>query len=182
MNIPHFLESIHKGQKRKTGENYTSHLYAVRDILAEEGVCEKTILNSALLHDVLEDGGISKEYLSFRFGEKVSAIVEAVSKDTSWNTAYCKTKSYLDSIESSLAEHPESVLIKMADRLHNLRTIDGFSLKKKKEYLNETKECFIPLFEAVIRDTKIGTLKKALESLLKKLRNEVRLIEYRLSV
>lgn len=181
MNVDNFIEIIHKGQKRKTGDPFTSHLYAVRDILVQEGITDTTVLNAALLHDALEDTDVTREYLAFRFGNKVADIVFLISKTEDWNTAYCKVKSHLDLMEESWMKYPEAIVVKMADRLHNLRTIHGFNPEKQKEYIAETKECLIPLFERVLDHNKIGYFRKYITSLMKKLKTEVDLIEGRMS-
>jgi len=176
MQISDLLEHVHRGQKRKGGEPYTSHLYAVCDILKNEGIKEKTVLDTALLHDILEDSSISKEYLALKFGDRVADIVEFLTKNIAWNTAYCRTKSNLDEMEMIWGEYPEAVIIKMADRLHNLRTISGFSLPKQHDYLTETTECLLPLFTKILKKIQVGYFKKYMRGLLTKLKHESRSI------
>ncbi len=149
MDIEHFIEFIYEGKIRKTGEKATSHFDAVRDILIEAGIADKIVLDAALLHDVLEDTRISKNYLALHFGEKVADIVDSLSKHQYWHTPYCKLKNHIDTIEaSSLYSYSQEVLlIKMADRLHNLQTLHGFSPAKQQEYIQETYEYLLPLFE-----------------------------------
>ncbi len=169
-----FIEEKYGNQKRANGAFTTTHLYAVRDILDREGIKDEDILDAALLHDMIEDfPEISREELSKNFGKKVAEIVELVSKDPDWNTPYCKMKSNLDAMEHIAWECPEAILIKMADRLHNLWTLDGFSLEKQREYLEETKELLIPMFERILHQEENKKIKKYMQSLLQKLIQEV---------
>jgi len=167
----------HLYEKRKTGESATSHLYAVKKILEEAGVNENTILTAALFHDIFEDTLISKDYIAHKLGDEVTEIIELCSKDEYWNTAYCRMKSNLDEMESCWRAHPEPVLIKMADRLHNLLTIRGFIKEKQLSYVKETEQLLIPLFEKVINTTSINSCQKPMKYLLKKIKAEIINIE-----
>ncbi len=182
MNIEAFLEHIYKGQKRKTGENYTSHLYATKKILEEAGVTDETILKAALLHDIIEDTQISKEYLILKFGASVVRILELLSKEDMWHTSYCRAKANLDAMEASWVNYPEAILIKMADRLHNLQTIEGFGLKKQGSYLAESKNLLLPLFKGVLVRNNLGYLRNPIIKLLDRLECEIMEIEKRLYV
>jgi len=175
MNVHALINLLHQGQKRKTGEPYTSHLYAVRDILIEEGIRDKTILESALLHDTLEDSDITNEYLALWFGSKVAGIVDVVSKSPAWHTSYCRMKSNLNEMQLAWIQYPEAILIKMADRLHNLRTIQGFSQEKQQAYLRETKEHLLPLFQETLRHRSIASFSffQPMNSILAKLQHEL---------
>lgn len=178
MKAKNLIEILHSGQKRKNGEPYTSHPYAVSNILEESGVTDKTVLDAAILHDILEDNPkISREYLKHKFGEKIATLVDLISKDPTWNTSYCKMKSNLVHMEIEWMNHLEVVLIKMADRLHNLQTIGGFAKRKQKEYLEETKECLMPLFQEVLKRNHLGHLKKIMETLYKNLTTEIKKVE-----
>lgn len=174
MDTTTFIEKKYGSSKRANGAYTTTHLYAVRDILDREGIKDEDILDAALLHDMIEDfPEISREELSKNFGEKVAEIVELVSKDPDWNTPYCKMKSNLDAMEHISWECPEAILIKMADRLHNLWTLEGFSLEKQKEYIEETKGLLIPMFTRILRQEEDKKIKKYMQSLLQKLIREV---------
>lgn len=177
MNINALLEFLHKGQQRKTGDAYTSHLYEVHNILRKAGIKDKDLLDAALLHDVLEDTYISKDYLRLRFGERVAEIVDIVSKESFWNTKYLQMKGTLDEMEERWTDYPEAVLIKIADRLHNLQTIHGFKKEKRKEYMNETKELLVPMFQTVIHKKSFGRFQKPAELLIKKMEKEIVQIE-----
>lgn len=179
MNIQFFIHRAYKGKKRKTGDPYTSHLYAVKNILKEAGVHAEYILDAALLHDILEDTNFTKEYLAFRFGKKIADLVSVVSKIEHWNTSYCRMKSNLDYMEHSWKIHPEAIVIKMADRLHNLKTIYGFRNEKKKEYIGETENFLIPLFQKFLQEIDLGILKNPANNLLLQIENEVQDIQKR---
>jgi GTP pyrophosphokinase len=180
MVIKRFVEQIYAGRKRKNGEPVTAHLFGVREILVAEGVTEHTLLEAALLHDILEDTDLTPEYLALRFGEKTAKLIDMLSKNPCWNTSYCKMKSSMDEIEVSWLDYPEAMAIKMADRLHNLYTIDGFKKEKQQEYLEETIELLIPVFERTLKKNNLGYLKNVIFSLLKKLRDESLAIYQRL--
>jgi len=169
MQIDEFLDYLYGGKKRKNGEPAVSHCYAVRDILKAEGIREESILLAALLHDVIEDHYIHYEYVALRFGEKIARLVELLSKNPAWNTSYCRMKSAMDEVEKSWADHPEAVLIKMADRLHNLRTAEGLKLNKRHAYVTETYEILIPLFECAIKNNNTAYT-PIMRRLLKKIR------------
>ena len=153
MQITKFVEKVFAGKFRKTGEPYVSHLYAVHDILREAGVEDRYVLDTALLHDVLEDTSITKEFLEQNFGKVVTQMVVILSKESMWHTSYCKFKSYLYSLESCAIYYPEIILIKMADRLHNLMTIEVFDLRKQIEYIEETEYYLFPVFRKAMRFT-----------------------------
>lgn len=179
--VSYFIEYAHRGQKRKTGAKYVSHLYEVRDLLIEDGINDEDILKAALLHDVIEDTCISKSYLELRFGSKVAEIVSVISKDSFWKTRYCKTKAHVDAIEEKWIHYPEAVLIKMADRLHNLQTIHGFDANKRKKYLFETKNFIMPLFQKIMSDRRAGKYKKNMQNLFQKIGVQVQALSKSLS-
>ncbi|MDF2378604.1 MAG: HD domain-containing protein [Candidatus Gracilibacteria bacterium] len=147
MDAKVFVEHIYKGKKRRTGDPFVSHPYAVQALLRNAGVDDEEVLTAALLHDILEDTDLSKSYLAFRFGLRIADIVEMLSKQDFWTTDFCKMKSNMDEMEIGFGHHPEAVVIKMADRLHNLQTIEGFKPKKQQEYLYESTEVLMPVFD-----------------------------------
>jgi len=169
MSIECLIEVIHQGQKRKTGEPYTSHLYATRDILKDVGITNKIILTTALLHDSLEDTYLTKRYLEIHFGQRVADIVDFVSKKTFWKTKYCKMKGSMYEIETNWNSYPEAMLVKMADRIHNLKTLSGFTPEKQKIYIKQTKEILLPLFEKIIDRNNYGDIQKPLKKLIQKI-------------
>jgi len=171
------LQHLFGDKVRKTGDPYMSHPYAVKQILKDNGINDKNLLDAALLHDVIEDSHITSDYLKIRFGAKVSKIVDILSKKSVWTNSYCKMKSNLDQMSNEWVEHPEAILIKMADRLHNLQTIEGFKLEKQKEYIKETKDLLLPLFKSIIRQNNAVYLEIPLEGIYKELIDIVKRIE-----
>lgn len=180
MNIKAFIEFVYKDKKRKTGASASSHPIAVRQILLNEGITDEETLHAALLHDVLEDTYISKRYLEHHFGKNVSDIVESLSKRSEWNTSYCRMKGALDDMEMIVLEKPEATLIKMADRLHNLITINGFTIKKQRQYLNETEDVLIPIFKDILENNSLGLLTSPMKNLFKQLERQCKVIHKRL--
>ena len=174
-----FIGIVHKGQKRKTSEDFTDHLQAVRKLVSEAGIRDQYILDAALLHDTLEDGNITKEYLALRFGGKIAEIVDTLSKDDIWLTDYTKMKSNLDALELAWMRYPEATLIKIADRIHNLRTIHGFSPKKQLEYLHETTAYLLPLFQRILQQVNLGKLRHPVEHLVNTLEQDIKMIKNR---
>lgn len=141
-----FSQGAHSGQFRKTGEPYISHPLAVASILEELHLDAHT-LAAALLHDVVEDTDISSMEISERFGETVAELVDGVSK--------------LDKIESqtptdaqaenfrkmllAMARDVRVILIKLADRLHNMRTLGVMRPVKQRRIARETLEIYAPI-------------------------------------
>ena len=141
-----FSESVHLGQFRNSGEPYISHPLAVASILAEWRL-DSQALTAALLHDVIEDTVVSKDELLNFFGKAVADLVDGVSK--------------LDKIESETHEEAQAenyrkmllamsrdvrvILIKLADRLHNMRTLDSVSNHKRRRIARETMDIYAPI-------------------------------------
>ena len=171
MNITALLELVHKNQFRKTGDKYTTHLYAVRKTLEDGGIYDQDILNAALLHDILEDSELTKEYLELWFGERIANIVFHLSKTRKgiWNTNYCRLHGYFTMLEEFLHNYPEVILIKMADRIHNLQTAYVFPKEKLNEYINETEEILLPLFNQAIQTSKSSEFRDQCNRLLKQI-------------
>ena len=141
-----FLSIGHiKGRKEKR-RSYTSHLYAVKNILKEAGVHAEYILDAALLHDILEDTNFTKEYLAFRFGKKIADLVSVVSKLSIGIHRTVEWKVILITWNIHGKIHPEAIVIKMADRLHNLKPYMGFVTKKERIHW-QTENFLIPLFK-----------------------------------
>lgn len=167
-------KSIHAHQKRKTGEPYIIHPIEVAFILNEVGANEDTIC-AALLHDVIENKGkhkINNEYLINEFGKKIAKLVEILSKMKIWKTSYCRMQGNLTDLENGFHNYPEAIIIKIADRIHNLQSLHGFNEKKQIEYLDET-ECFLmPIFKKSAKKVKSEKNIKIIKQLIKKLEFE----------
>ena len=143
-----FGAEAHQGQKRKTGEPYIAHPVAAAEVLATLRLDADTIV-AAILHDVIEDTPIAKEDLASRFGQSVADIVDGVTK--------------LDQIQFKSREEAQAesfrkmllamvrdlrvILVKLADRLHNLRTIEGMAPPRRRAIARETLDIYAPLAE-----------------------------------
>jgi GTP pyrophosphokinase len=145
-------EAAHAGQTRKTGEPYFTHCVAVAQILAEMHLDAEAIA-AALLHDVAEDTAVTIEDLRAEFGGNVALIVDGVTKlkylpDTAIDKRSRSADRSLEYIRKmALAMHDDVrvILVKLADRLHNMRTLDAMSPEKQREIAKETLEIFAPL-------------------------------------
>lgn len=141
-----FAKKAHEGQKRKTGEDYIVHPVATMEILIDIQVDRDTLIAS-LLHDVAEDTKYSILDISETFGPDVARLVDGVTK---LNKIHFSSKEEVQA-ESfrkmflSMAEDIRVVLIKLADRLHNMRTIRYMSPEKQKEKAQETLDIYAPL-------------------------------------
>ncbi|MEE1037589.1 MAG: bifunctional (p)ppGpp synthetase/guanosine-3',5'-bis(diphosphate) 3'-pyrophosphohydrolase [Eubacterium sp.] len=137
---------MHNGQMRKSGEPYIIHPIAVAKILADIGMDESTIIGG-LLHDVVEDTEYTKEQLAEIFGDDVALIVDGVTKITNiqLDTKEAKQAETLRKMFFAMSKDIRVLIVKLADRLHNLRTIGFMKPEKIKEKCNETLEIYSPL-------------------------------------
>jgi (p)ppGpp synthase/HD superfamily hydrolase len=125
------------------------------------------------LHDTVEDTFVTRKYLEFRFGKQVSDIVFYLSKVNSWfNKNVSVVNQFLD-IENFWLTSPQIVLIKLADRLHNIQTIEGFGLLKRQKYLIETENNLMPLFVKIFTLVKDEYFHQKIDFLIGKLRFEL---------
>ena len=139
-------ESAHSGQVRVTGEPYITHPVAVACILADICMDCETIM-AALLHDVIEDTNIDRETLEQEFGEPVAELVEGVSKLTQIkfeSRAEAQAENFRKMI-LAVAKDLRVILVKMADRLHNMRTLDALAADKRRRIALETLEIYSPI-------------------------------------
>src|SRR3954469_9825179 len=141
-----FSEAAHAGQTRQSGDPYISHPLAVAEILADRHLDGQTLM-AALLHDVTEDTKVTKDEISDTFGKPVAELVDGVSK--------------LDKIEFQSAEHVQAenfrkmllamardvrvILVKLADRLHNMRTLGAVPPEKRRRVARETLDIYAPI-------------------------------------
>lgn len=139
-------ESSHEGQKRKSGEAYIIHPIEVSLILAELGMDEDTIVG-ALLHDVVEDTEISLDDIEEQFGKDIAIIVDGVTKltKTHFQTKKEQQVENLRKMFLAMGNDVRIILIKLADRLHNMRTLNYMSEEKKKEKAQETIDIYAPI-------------------------------------
>ncbi|MFX1534655.1 MAG: HD domain-containing protein [Promethearchaeota archaeon] len=140
-----FATEKHKAQKRKgNGEPYITHPIAVSLMLtaySEEIIC------AALLHDVLEDTNTSVEEIEQKFGSKIRILVQGVTKlpKSQFPSKIERDKKSWEKLEKDVQKEPNIILIKLADRIHNLRTIEALSPDRQRIKLKETLDLMIPL-------------------------------------
>ncbi|MBM6550584.1 RelA/SpoT family protein [Marinomonas ostreistagni] len=142
----YYAEQAHDGQKRKSGEHYVTHPLAVAFILAGLRMdCDG--LTAALLHDVIEDTGISREALAEQFGEGVASLVDGVSKLThlEFNSQLEKQAHNFQKMAMAMADDIRVIMVKLADRLHNMRTLDAMPAHKKRRIAKETLDIYAPI-------------------------------------
>lgn len=139
-------EKAHEGQKRASGEPYITHPLSVGLILAEIHMDKQTIM-AALLHDVIEDTGILKEKLSEQFGSVVSDLVDGVSKLTQieFKSRVEAQAENFRKMVLAMAKDVRVIIIKLADRLHNMRTIGVLPPPKRRRIALETLEIYAPI-------------------------------------
>src|SRR2546425_301523 len=141
-----FAARAHDGQQRRSGEPFIEHPFAVARILAELHLDEET-LAAALLHDVVEDTGVDAEQLKAEFGDEIAKLVEGVTKLTRiqfQSREHAEAENYRKMI-FAMAHDARVILIKLADRLHNMRTIEYLGKQKQLQKARETLEVYAPL-------------------------------------
>ena len=136
----------HKGMKRLTGDDFITHPLEVTKILMDLNVDDTTIIAS-LLHEVINNGNKTYEDLVNDFGEDIAKIVLSVSKinKLELNNDSASASIYLRKILVGLSEDVRVLFIKLADRLHNMRTIWALTPEKQKQKANETVKLLIPI-------------------------------------
>jgi guanosine-3',5'-bis(diphosphate) 3'-pyrophosphohydrolase len=141
-----FAHEKHEGQKRMTGEPYIEHPVEVSGILAELGMDDTTIA-AGLLHDVMEDCGVTHEDLTARFGLDVAYLVDGVTKlkKLEFSSMQEKQAENLRKLFLAMSNDVRVIIIKLADRMHNMRTLDPFPEKRKREIAGETLYILAPI-------------------------------------
>lgn len=143
----HFAEEYHKDQKRRSGEPYIIHPLCVAIILAGMDMDRYTIA-AALLHDVVEDTGAELSDVKEQFGEEIAYLVDGVTKLTNINYDKSKIERQAENLRKmfvAMAQDIRVVIIKLADRLHNLRTLQYQSREKQIEKAKETLDIYSPI-------------------------------------
>jgi GTP diphosphokinase / guanosine-3',5'-bis(diphosphate) 3'-diphosphatase len=154
----HRAEQAHEGQKRKSGEAYFTHCVAVASILADMQL-DAEVIAAALLHDVVEDTDVTLDQLRSEFGGEIARLVDGVTKltklpieqvgqnaDTNRNSKSANREmEYFRKMLLTMNDDVRVVIIKLADRLHNMRTLGYMSEKRQPEIAQETMDYFVPL-------------------------------------
>src|ERR1700735_5105668 len=138
--------AAHQGQRRVSGESYIEHPLAVAGILADLEVDHQTIA-AALLHDVVEDTSITSEQVSAQFGDEVARLVEGVTKLTRipYQSKEDAQVENLRKMFMAMAKDIRVIIIKLADRLHNMRTLGSLPPAKQQTIAQETIEIYAPI-------------------------------------
>lgn len=141
-----YAEQAHDGQRRKSGEPYVTHPLAVASILAEMNMDHQSLM-AAMLHDVIEDTQVDKEALSDQFGATVTGIVDGVSKLTHLHFE-TKAEAQAENFQKmvmAMADDIRVILVKLGDRLHNMRTLGVMQPEKQRRIARETLDIYAPI-------------------------------------
>ncbi len=141
-----FAEKGHQGQYRQSGEEYITHPLAVAHILADMHMDHESLL-AALLHDVIEDTDFTKNQLAWRFGRTVAMLVDGVSKlsEIEFSSRAEQQAENFQKMTLAMARDIRVVLVKLADRLHNMRTLGVLNPEKRRRIARETLEIYAPI-------------------------------------
>lgn len=142
----YYAEQAHDGQLRSSGEHYITHPLAVAGILASMHMDHQSLM-AAMLHDVVEDTGIPKEALVNEFGESVANLVDGVTKLTQMKFG-TKAEAQAENFQKmamAMARDIRVILVKLADRLHNMRTLGALNAEKRRRIAKETLEIYAPI-------------------------------------
>ena len=141
-----FSAAAHEGQMRKSGEPYISHPVAVAGILAELHLDVPTLI-AALLHDVVEDTGVTKQEVSDQFGKQVAELVDGLSKldRIEFQSATQAQAENFRKMLLAMSQDVRVILVKLADRLHNMSTLDAMGPDKRRRIARETLEIYAPI-------------------------------------
>lgn len=143
----YFAATAHQGQYRRSGEPYVCHPIKVAEILAKEVAFDLAVLQAAVLHDVIEDTNASKEDVTAQFGEEVAELVDGVSKlekDADVCPQVLQARTFAKLVQA-MAKDPRVVMIKFADRMHNMQTLSSLRRDKQRRIAKETLEVYVPI-------------------------------------
>ncbi|OHV08852.1 bifunctional GTP diphosphokinase/guanosine-3',5'-bis pyrophosphate 3'-pyrophosphohydrolase [Kushneria phosphatilytica] len=158
----YYAEQAHDGQRRRSGEPYVTHPLAVANILANMHMDHQSLM-AAMLHDVIEDTGITKEALAQQFGEEVAELVDGVSKLTQItfeDKAVAQAENFQKMV-MAMSRDIRVIIVKLADRLHNMRTLGALRPDKKRRIARETLE----IYARIASRLGINTIRVELEDL-----------------
>ena len=141
-----FAEQAHHGQRRRSGEAYVTHPLAVAGILADMHMDHQSLI-AAMLHDVIEDTGIEKTTIGEQFGPTVAELVDGVSKLTQMEFGSLEEKQAenFQKMALAMAQDIRVILVKLADRLHNMRTLGVLQTTKARRIAKETLDIYSPI-------------------------------------
>ncbi|UTA47986.1 bifunctional GTP diphosphokinase/guanosine-3',5'-bis pyrophosphate 3'-pyrophosphohydrolase [Simiduia sp. 21SJ11W-1] len=141
-----YAEQAHDGQKRRSGDPYITHPLAVATILSNMHMDHQSLM-AAMLHDVIEDTGIAKASLGEQFGDTVADLVDGVSKLTQieFESQAEKQAENFQKMTLAMSRDIRVILVKLADRLHNMRTLGVMPPEKKRRIARETLEIYAPI-------------------------------------
>src|SRR5499427_10456939 len=141
-----FSDAAHHGQFRLSGHPYISHPLAVAEIIADWQLDAQAVM-AALLHDVMEDTAVSKAEISQRFGKPVAELVDGVSKldRIEFQSQQDAQAENFRKMLLAMARDVRVMLIKLADRLHNMRTLQAVDTAKRRRVARETLEIYAPI-------------------------------------
>ena len=142
----YFAEQAHFGQLRRSGEPYVTHPLAVAGILADMHMDHQSLM-AAMLHDVIEDTGIEKSAIGHQFGPTVAELVDGVSKLTQMEFESLEEKQAenFQKMALAMAQDIRVILVKLADRLHNMRTLGVLQTTKARRIARETLDIYSPI-------------------------------------
>ncbi len=142
----YYAEQAHEGQRRRSGEPYVTHPLAVATILAEMHMDHQSLM-AAMLHDVIEDTAINKKTLSDQFGSTVAELVDGVSKLSriEFQSRAEQQAENFQKMALAMARDIRVILVKLADRLHNMRTLGVLQPAKRRRIARETLEIYAPI-------------------------------------
>ena len=149
-----FANEAHSGQFRTSGDPYVSHPIAVASILSSYHMDEDS-LSAAMLHDVIEDCGVPKSVIEKEFNKNVANLVDGVSKLDQLKIS-SRTEAHAENFQKmilAMAKDIRVIVVKLADRLHNMRTIEYLDKEKQKLKARETLEIYAPIAHRIGMNT-----------------------------
>jgi guanosine-3',5'-bis(diphosphate) 3'-pyrophosphohydrolase len=141
-----YAEQAHDGQFRRSGDPYVTHPLAVAGILCDMHMDHQSLM-AAMLHDVIEDTGITKTAIKSQFGNTVAELVDGVSKlnNINFSTRAEAQAENFQKMAMAMAKDIRVILVKIADRLHNMRTLGVLTPEKRRRIARETLDIYAPI-------------------------------------